>query len=91
MAEVIAGYVDVQAADVDVLPVVAHRHVVRFEKYETCKICGVRYPRSEMTRFRGAWWCHEEGDADDIRGIVLKENESKNRPRNRKESDQSWY
>jgi len=73
MGSVVENYVEVLADDVtaseEVKTVPAGRNV----RHEKCKVCGVWYPRDEMTRFRGAWYCFEFGCADDIRYIILNE------------------
>ena len=73
MGSVVENYVEVLADDVEASEEVAWRNNGRNVRYEKCHICGVQYPRDEMTQFRGAWYCFEFCCADDIRYMILNE------------------
>ena len=90
MTSSVEGYVDVQASDVEELPEVAWRKGVYFQKYKKCRVCGVKYPRREMVRFLGAFYCTEFGCNDDIPGIIANQEAEANRPSGRNENDSEW-
>ena len=91
MAEVVQGYVEVLASDVEEEEIIAYRLGHRGEAYEKCKVCGIKYPRGEMVRFEGDWYCRELGDYQDINGIIRLRNENKDVKRDGRESDRIDY
>jgi hypothetical protein len=76
VASIVENYEEVSYEDVatleEAVTVPAGRHV----KQEKCCVCGVRYPTDDMVMFKGRWYCHAFGCADDIRGIILEEQHS---------------
>lgn len=44
------------------------------QMYEICCVCGFPYKRSLMVKFREKWYCRPQSCAEDIKGILLKEN-----------------
>jgi hypothetical protein len=44
----------------------ATKRGVRWEDYDTCRTCGLEYPKSELGKFKGAYYCHRFGHYEDM-------------------------
>jgi hypothetical protein len=40
--------------------------------YERCPICGYAYPKSEMKKYKGKWYCVQNGCYKDIADMIRK-------------------
>ena len=68
------------------IEVIAYESGITWEKYEKCSICGIKYKRSKLTRYRGKWYCFPLGCYKDINRIVSTENDESWRTSRERES-----